>query len=82
MTEEARIIETPGLHVQRQDGSLAGFIVLLFTLTILATFSIVGELLESGMALSEEDVSLSCPMTARIRFSLPDLSKGSEAAWT
>jgi hypothetical protein len=67
MTAEAKNTETPGLHVRRQEGPLAGVIILLFTSTILATFSIVGDLLQDGMTLSQEDISLSCPMTATVR---------------
>jgi hypothetical protein len=81
MMAEAKMTETSRLHIRRQEGPLAGFIILLFTLTILATFSIVGDLLEDGMILLQEDISLSCPMTTTVRFYLPDLYKEREAAW-
>jgi hypothetical protein len=82
--------EMPGLELPRSTGPLTGIIVLLVSLTILVTLSVGGDLLENGMTLSQQDISvalsqdeisLSCPMPATLRLSLPDLSKEGEAAW-
>ena len=82
--------KTAGCEVARTTGPLTGVIVLLVSLTILVTLSVGGDLLESGMTLSQDEISklssqdeisLSCPMPATLRLSLPDLSKDGEAAW-
>jgi hypothetical protein len=81
---------TAGCQVPRKTGPLAGVIVLLVSLTILVTLSVGGDLLENGMTVSQDeisqissqdDISLSCPMPATLRLSLPDLSREGEAAW-
>ena len=82
--------ETPGREVPRKTGPMTGVIVLLVSLTILVTLSVGGDLLENGMTVSQDeisrlssqdDISLSCPMPATLRLSLPDLSREGEAAW-
>ena len=81
---------TAGCEVPRKTGPLTGVIVLLVSLTILVTLSVGGDLLENGMTVSQDeisklssqdDISLSCPMPATLRLSLPDLSREGEAAW-
>jgi hypothetical protein len=83
-------IETAGREVPRKTGPMTGVIVLLVSLTILVTLSVGGDLLENGMTVSQDeisrlssqdDISLSCPMPATLRLSLPDLSREGEAAW-
>jgi hypothetical protein len=69
--------------VQRRTSPLAGVIVLLVCLTILITFSVAGDWLENRMTLTQEDIvtlahddiSLSCPVPATLRFSPADLSR-------
>jgi len=82
--------ETAGREVPRKTGPMTGVIVLLVSLTILVTLSVGGDLLENGMTVSQDeisrlssqdDISLSCPMPATLRLSLPDLSREGEAAW-
>jgi hypothetical protein len=82
--------ETASREVPRTTGPLTGVTVLLVSLTILVTLSVGGDLLESGMTLSQDEISklasqdeisLSCSMPATLRLSLPDLSKEGEAAW-
>ena len=81
---------TAGCEVPRKTGPLGGVIVLLVSLTVLVTLSVGGDLLESGMTVSQDqiskfssqdEISLSCPMPATLRLSLPDLSRDGEAAW-
>src|SRR4029077_14538369 len=81
---------TAGYEVPGKTGPLTGVIVLLVSLTILLTLSVGGDLLKSGMTVSQaeisklssqDDISLSCPMPATLRLSLPDLSREGEAAW-
>jgi hypothetical protein len=82
--------KTAGCEAARTTGPLTGVIVLLVSMTILVTVSVGGDLLENAMTLSQDDISvalsqdeisLSCPMPATLRLSLPDLSKEGEAAW-
>jgi hypothetical protein len=82
--------EMAGCEVPCKTGPLTGVIVLLVSLTVLVTLSVGGDLLENGMTLSQDEISqlssqdemsLSCPMSATLRLSLPDLSKDGEAAW-
>jgi hypothetical protein len=81
--------ETMSCRVPCTAGPLTGVIVLLVSLTVLVTLSVGGDLLENGMTLSQDEISklsqdeisLSCPMPAALRLSVPDLSKDGEAAW-
>lgn len=73
--------DTPGLDVRRGAGPLTGIIVLLVGLMMLGTFCVVGDVLEDGFTLSQQDIALSCQKPSTVRLSLPDPSKEGEAAW-
>ena len=82
--------ETGKLQHARPAGPFIGVVVFLVSLTIVAAFTIGGDLLEDAMTVSQEelmavsrqDLSLSCPMPEILRIALPDLSRDGEAAWT
>jgi hypothetical protein len=81
MMETTKTSERSDLDVRHRAGPLAGVMVLTVSLTTVVTFCVVGDIVENGMTLSQEEISLSCPMPGSVRFSLPDLSKGGDAAW-
>lgn len=79
MTEANRKIGEPSDVASTREGPLTGIIVLLTCLTILTSFYVVGDVLDTDTEVSRDDISLSCPAPATLRLTLLDLSRDGQA---